>query len=61
MDSTREGRVSPQVGAWVKELADQCGDAIYIVIDIADYKLPLLGETGGDASGAAIWSEAIAA
>ncbi|MHA6261211.1 NADPH-dependent FMN reductase [Sporosarcina sp. CAU 1771] len=60
LGSTREGRVSPQVGAWIKELADQRGDANYTVIDIADYKLPLLGEAGGDASGAAAWSEIIA-
>ena len=60
LGSTREGRVSPQVGAWVKELADKRGDANYTIIDIADYKLPLLGEAGGDASGAAAWSEIIA-
>ncbi|WP_029054612.1 NADPH-dependent FMN reductase [Sporosarcina ureae] len=60
LGSTREGRVSPQVGEWVKKLADQRGDAHYTIIDIADYKLPLLGEAGGDASGAAAWSEIIA-
>ncbi|MCG7343816.1 NAD(P)H-dependent oxidoreductase [Sporosarcina sp. ACRSL] len=59
LGSTRDGRVSPQVGAWVKELADKRGDANYTVIDIADYKLPLLGEPGSDASGAAAWSEII--
>ena len=59
LGSTREGRLSPQVGNWVKELADQRGDANYTIIDIADYKLPLLGENGNDASGAAAWSEAI--
>lgn len=59
--STREGRVSPQVAAWVKEVADKRGDANYTIIDIADYKLPLLGEAGADASGAAAWSEAVAA
>lgn len=59
--STREGRVSPQVAAWVKEIADKRGDANYTVIDIADYKLPLLGEAGGDASGAAAWSQAVGA
>jgi NAD(P)H-dependent FMN reductase len=59
LGSTREGRVSPQVGAWVKELADKRGDANYTIIDIAEYKLPLLGEAGGDASGAAAWSEII--
>lgn len=51
LGSTREGRVSPQVGAWVKEIADKRGDANYTIIDIADFKLPLLGEPGGDASG----------
>lgn len=60
LGSTREGRVSPQVGEWVKELADKRGDANYEVIDIADYNLPLLGEAGQDASGAAAWSEKIA-
>lgn len=61
LGSTREGRVSPQVAEWVKEVADKRGDANYTIIDIADYKLPLLGEAGGDASGAAAWSEAVAA
>lgn len=60
LGSTREGRVSPQVGAWVKELADKRGDANYTIIDIADYKLPFLGEAGADNSGVAAWSEAIA-
>ncbi|PID16976.1 NADPH-dependent oxidoreductase [Sporosarcina sp. P34] len=60
LGSTREGRVSPQVGAWVKDLADQRGDANYTVIDIADYTLPLLGESGGDVSGVPAWSEIIA-
>lgn len=59
LGSTREGRVSPQVGAWVKEIADKRGDANYTIIDIADFKLPLLGEPGGDASGAAGWTAGI--
>lgn len=44
LGSTREGRVSPQVGEWVKGIADKRGDANYEIVDIADYKLPLLGE-----------------
>ncbi|MFF5996096.1 NADPH-dependent FMN reductase [Lysinibacillus sp. KU-BSD001] len=59
LGSTREGRVSPQVGKWVKELADKRGDANYTIIDIADFKLPLLGEPGVDASGAVAWAKAI--
>lgn len=57
--STREGRVSPQVAQWVKEVADKRGDANYTIIDIADYNLPLLGTA--DAPGAAGWSKAVAA
>ncbi len=60
LGSTREGRLSPQVGNWVKELADKRGDAQYEIIDIAEFKLPLLGEAGGDASGAAAWSSRVA-
>ncbi|ANA82403.1 NADPH-dependent oxidoreductase [Paenibacillus glucanolyticus] len=44
LGSTRQGRLSPQVGEWVKNIADQRGDANYEIVDIADYKLPLLGE-----------------
>lgn len=43
LGSTREGRVSPQVGTWVKEVAEKRRDAEYEIIDIADFKLPLLG------------------
>lgn len=60
LGSTREGRVSPQVGEWVKQIADKRGDANYEIIDIADFNLPLLGEAGGDASGAGAWSEKVA-
>ncbi|MFF2175390.1 NADPH-dependent FMN reductase [Lysinibacillus sp. NPDC058147] len=60
LGSTREGRLSPQVGEWVKEVAEKRGDAEYEIIDIADFKLPLLGEPGGDASGAATWSQKVA-
>ncbi|WP_058304623.1 NADPH-dependent FMN reductase [Gorillibacterium timonense] len=58
LGSTREGRVSPQVGAWVKSIADKRGDANYEIVDIADYKLPLLGEA--DAPQAGAWNEKLA-
>ncbi|OCA84217.1 reductase [Bacillus sp. FJAT-27225] len=58
LGSTREGRVSPQVGAWVKEIADKRGDANYEIVDIADFKLPFLGEA--DAPGIAAWNEKLA-
>jgi len=44
LGSTRQGRLSPQVGEWVKKVADARGDANYEIVDIADFKLPLLGE-----------------
>ncbi|MBN8203031.1 NADPH-dependent FMN reductase [Bacillus sp. NTK034] len=55
LGSTRQGRVSPQVGSWVKEIADKRGDANYEIIDIADFKLPFLGEA--DSQGIAAWNE----
>lgn len=60
LGSTRQGRVSEQVGNWVKQIADKRNDANYEIIDIAKFKLPLLGEEGHDASGAAEWSKEMA-
>jgi len=59
LGSTRQGRVSPQVGEWVKSLADQRSDANYEIVDIAEYKLPLLGEGTGEEAGIAAWSDKI--
>ncbi|MFJ8235758.1 NADPH-dependent FMN reductase [Ureibacillus sp. NPDC094379] len=61
LGSTREGRVSPQVGEWVKKIADARGDADYEIIDIAEFKLPFLGEPGADNSGIGAWAEKIKA
>ncbi|MFH5778962.1 NADPH-dependent FMN reductase [Heyndrickxia oleronia] len=58
LGSTRQGRLSPQVGEWVKGIADQRGDANYEIVDIADFKLPFLGEA--DAPGIAAWNEKLA-
>lgn len=60
LGSTRQGRVSPQVGAWVKEIADKRGDAQYEIVDIADYNLPFLGTTDGTEPGIAAWNEKLA-
>ena len=57
LGSTRQGRVSPQVGEWVKEIADKRGDANYEIIDIADYQLPFLGTTDGTEPGIVAWNE----
>ncbi len=56
LGSTREGRISPQVGEWVKGIADQRSDAEYEIVDIADFNLPFLGTTS-EAEGIKKWSE----
>ncbi|GAA0372629.1 NADPH-dependent FMN reductase [Bacillus horti] len=58
LGSTRPGRVSPQVGQWVKEIADKRNDAEYEIIDLAEFKLPFLGEPGGEEQIKA-WSDAL--
>jgi NAD(P)H-dependent FMN reductase len=60
LGSTREGRVSPQVGEWVKGIADKRGDANYEIVDIADFKLPFLGTTDGSEPGIAAWNQKLA-
>ncbi|MFF2879041.1 NADPH-dependent FMN reductase [Gottfriedia sp. NPDC057991] len=57
LGSTRQGRVSPQVGEWVKGIADKRGDVNYEIVDIADYQLPFLGTTDGTDPGIAAWNE----
>lgn len=56
LGSTRQGRVSPQVGDWVKQVADKRGDAEYEIVDIAEFKLPFLGEGTGQEPGLAAWN-----
>ncbi|MHC0035428.1 NADPH-dependent FMN reductase [Pseudoneobacillus sp. C159] len=60
LGSTRQGRVSPQVGEWVKSIADKRNDAEYEIVDIADYQLPFLGEGTGQEEGIAAWNEKLA-
>ncbi|MEH7547446.1 NADPH-dependent FMN reductase, partial [Neobacillus vireti] len=57
LGSTRQGRVSPQVGEWVKGIADKRADANYEIVDIADFQLPFLGTTDGTEPGIAAWNE----
>ncbi len=57
LGSTREGRLSPQVGEWIKGVADQRNDANYEIVDIADYQLPFLGTTDGSEPGIAAWNQ----
>ncbi|SDC32807.1 NAD(P)H-dependent FMN reductase [Melghirimyces thermohalophilus] len=60
LGSTRSGRVSPQVGYWIKKVADRRGDANYEIVDITDFKLPLYGEGSGKEPGLRAWSAKIA-
>ena len=48
LGSTRQGRVSPQVGEWVLKHAESRSNASYEIVDIKDYNLPLLGEEESD-------------
>ncbi|CAG9623025.1 hypothetical protein BACCIP111883_03820 [Sutcliffiella rhizosphaerae] len=57
LGSTRQGRVSPQVGEWVKGIANSHGNANYEIVDIADFNLPFLGTTDGTEPGIAAWNE----
>ncbi|WP_342527809.1 NAD(P)H-dependent oxidoreductase [Chryseomicrobium sp. FSL W7-1435] len=43
LGSTRDGRISPQVGEWLVEKAKQREDADYELVDIKDYDLPFFG------------------
>jgi NAD(P)H-dependent FMN reductase len=60
LGSTRQGRVSPQVGEWVKGIAEKREDANYEIVDIADYQLPFLGTTDGTEPGIAAWNQKLA-
>lgn len=60
LGSTRQGRVSPQVGDWVKGIADKRGDANYEIVDIADFNLPFLGTTDGSEPGIGAWNGKLA-
>jgi NAD(P)H-dependent FMN reductase len=42
--STRPGRKELEVANWVQTVAGKRRDAIYEVVDIADFDLPLLDE-----------------
>ena len=57
LGSTRQGRVSPQVGEWVKGIADKRGDAEYEIVDIADFDLPFVFTTSGDEPGLKSWPQ----
>ena len=57
LGTTRQGRVSPQVGEWVKRIADKRGDANYEIVDISDFQLPFLGTTDGTEPGIAAWNK----
>lgn len=46
--STRDGRKNRQVAEWVVARGRQRDDAEFELVDIADYRLPLLGEPGNE-------------
>ncbi|WP_096186441.1 NADPH-dependent FMN reductase [Evansella halocellulosilytica] len=60
LGSTREGRVSPQVGKWVKEIGEEHGGAYYELVDLANYDLPFLGTGAGEEKGIISWKKKVA-
>jgi NAD(P)H-dependent FMN reductase len=42
--STRPGRKADAVARWIDKIASQRGDAVYEIVDLADYNLPMLDE-----------------
>ncbi|MCH6470811.1 NADPH-dependent FMN reductase [Sinomonas terrae] len=46
--STRDGRKNRQVAEWVVAQGREREDAEFELVDIADYRLPLLGEPGNE-------------
>jgi NAD(P)H-dependent FMN reductase len=44
LGSTRPGRLGEQVAHWALQLAQQRTDAVYELVDVKDYHLPLLDE-----------------
>lgn len=57
LGSNRIGRVSDQVGNWVKEIADSRADAEYEIVDLADYDLPFLGTTEEVSPAVIAWNQ----
>lgn len=56
LGSTREGRVSPQVGQWVLDKSKEVENADFEIVDIKTFNLPLLGTTE-DQSAVVKWNE----
>ncbi len=55
LGSTRNGRVSPQVGKWLLETVSKVEGLEFELVDLADYKLPFLG-TSQDISEVIRWN-----
>ncbi|MED3661215.1 NADPH-dependent FMN reductase [Ureibacillus sp. FSL K6-8385] len=60
LGSTREGRVSPQVGEYIKEIAEKRDEADFEIVDIAKYDLPFLGTVEANDPRIAKWNEKLA-
>src|SRR5579859_5218158 len=52
--STRDGRKNRQVAEWVLSQAQRRPDAEFELVDIADYRLPFLGQPGPEQTRAGI-------
>lgn len=43
LGSTREGRVSPQVGAYIQEIATKRSEHQFEIVDVKAFDLPFMG------------------
>lgn len=56
LGSTREGRVSEEVGKWVKSKVEKSEEVDYEIVDIKEYDLPFLG-TSKDMTNVMKWNQ----
>lgn len=56
LTTTREGRVSDQVGNWLLEQSKAYSKSQFEIVDLKDFSLPILGEADPN-NGIARWKE----
>ena len=59
LTTTREGRVSDQVGNWLLEQSKAYSKSQFEIVDLKDFSLPILGEADSN-NGIARWKEKLA-
>lgn len=57
ISTIREGRFGDKPARWILDVASRCTDLDFEIVDLRDFPLPLLGETGSAAYGGSSISE----